>query len=145
MNRKVLFFCLLVLFLAPALFAGTNCPPATLAPNPKPIAVGSSPCLVEADWVNLGLNEVWSKRVHLKGGQSYWFSVSKCARAYAIAGGVQDAQGKVIKFDSGSEISFCFKAPEDGSYNVSYRVTGLNRSYSYAITSACLSESNCGL
>jgi len=144
MTRKCLFFCLLVLFLAPVLFAATNCPPAALAPNPKPITVGSSPCIVNADWVRLGLNESWSRRVQLKADQSYWFSASKCARAYSLAGEVKDVQGKVIKSGSGSEISFCFKAPEDGSYNVSYRVTGLNRSYTYAITSACLSESDCG-
>ncbi len=143
---KKLFFSILaiaVLFMTPVLLGSTNCPPAALSPNPQPVMGGSS-CIVEADWVRLGLTESWTRKVQLKGGQSYWFSASKCVRAYSIAGEVRNSKGGVINSDSGSKVSFCFKAPEDGRYTVSYRVTGFNRSYTYAITNACLSESNCG-
>lgn len=144
---KKLFFSILgisVLFMMPVLLGWTNCPPAPLSSNPQPVIIGGqSRCIVEADWVHLGLNESWSKKVQLKGGQSYWFSASKCARAYGVAGEVRDSEGKVIKSNSGSEVSFCFQAPKDGRYTVSYRVTGLRGSYTYAITNACLSESDC--
>jgi len=133
-----LFFCLIT-----TLYAWTNCPPADLSPNPMPIVVGQEKCLIKADWVNLSLNESWSRRVQLVAGKSYWFSATKCARGYRLAGQVKDDRGKVIKSASGSRIEFCFKAPTSGSYVVSYTVTELNGSYTFAITQACLSESNC--
>lgn len=145
MIRKLLLVCFLALIPA-SLFAWTNCPPATLAPNPGPVAVGSgeeSPCIVKANWVELGLNESWSREVQLNGGQSYWFAVSKCARAYSVAGEVRDDEGEIIESGRGSGFAFCFKAPKTGIYTVSYRVTGLNGNYSFAITNACLSESKC--
>lgn len=144
MIRKLLLVCFLVL-IPVSLFASTNCPPATLIPNPQPV-VGSgeeSSCIVNADWVKLGLNKSWSKEVQLNGGQSYWFAVSKCARAYSVAGEVRDDEGKIIESGEGSGFAFCFKAPKTGIYTVSYRVTGLNGYYSFAITNACLSESKC--
>lgn len=137
---------LLIFSLQSSLFAWTNCPPADLAPNPRPIIVEgkkSSSCIVEADWVELKLNESWSRKINLTGGKTYWFSASKCARAYSLSAKVNDDKENQIASDSGSKISFCFKAPKTGIYTISYNVTGLNGSYSYAITQACLSESNC--
>jgi hypothetical protein len=126
-------------------FATTNCPPASLAPNPSPVVKGSGTgaCIASANWVELKLNESWTKQVNLKGGRGYWFSASKCARARSISGEIRDASGKVLKSGSGAGFGFCFKPPKDGTYSVTYKVTGLNGSYSFAITNACLSESNC--
>ncbi len=144
MFQKVLFVCFLVVAMAGSAMAWTNCPPASLPSNPNPVVIGgSSSCIIEADWVHLGLQESWSREVKLESGQSYWFSASKCARAYSIAGEVKDDEGKVLKSDSGSNVAFCFQAPKTGIYKVSYRVTELNGSYSFAITNACLSRSNC--
>lgn len=143
MFQKLFFACFFVFALTSVLFAQTNCPPATLQSNPQPVTGGGSSCIAEADWVNLDLNETWSRKVHLKGGQSYWFAASKCARAYSIAGEVKDDRGNILKSDRGSSVGFCFRAPMTGTYTVSYRVTELRGSYSFAITNACLSVSNC--
>jgi hypothetical protein len=98
---------------------------------------------VEADWVQLGLNENWAREVKLESGQSYWFSASKCARASSIAGEVRNDQNKIIKAGGGSSVAFCFRVPKTGTYKLIYRVTRLNGSYTFAITSACLSRSDC--
>lgn len=142
MLRKFFLACVVVLTMTSIVYAWTNCPPGSLASNPMPI-VGGESCIVEADWEQMNLNEVWSRQVTMQAGQSYWFTASKCARASSIAGDVKDDHGKVLKSDSGSDVGFCFQAPKTGAYTVSYHLTGLNGSYSYAITKACLEKSNC--
>ncbi len=142
--KTAFLICTLVLVLAPASYAWNTCPPEDRPSNPKPVAVGKgSACIVSADGVSLNLNEAWSRTVQLKGGQNYWFSASKCARGRSLAGEIRDNQGTLVGSDSGSSIGFCFKAPKTGSYTARYSVTGLNSSYSYAVTDACLEESNC--
>jgi len=141
MLKKFSLAYFIVLTLVSIVYAG-NCPPGSLVINPNPIAGGGS-CIIEADSEWLNLNEVWSRQVNLQAGQSYWFTASKCARAYTVAGEVKDELGKVLKSDSGSVVSFCFQAPKTGMYTVSYRVTSLKGSYSYAVTKACLEKSNC--
>lgn len=144
MFRKVLFVCFLVVVMAGVALAWTNCPPAALPSNPKPVVVGGgSACIAEASWVQLNLNENWTRQVELEGGKSYWFAASKCARAYSLAGEVKDSKGVVLKSGSGPSVGFCFRAPKTGVYSISYRVTGLKGMYSFAITNACLSMSNC--
>lgn len=147
MIKKVLLVSFAIMFAVMLLSVGTviawtNCPPAELPANPQ-VVTGQTQCIVQSDWSQLGLNEAWSREVKLESGQSYWFSASKCARAYSVAGEVRDDQGRVLKSDSGSSVGFCFRPPKTGTYKVSYRVTGLNSSYSYAITTACLAKSNC--
>lgn len=137
---STMFFCLICVS---AVLAWTNCPPASLSTNPAPIVSGGTPsCIVEADWVELNLNKNWSRNVTMEAGKSYWFTASKCARAKSIKGEIIDSSGKVLKSDSGSEVAMCFRAPTTGKYTVRYRVTALY-GYSFAITNACLSRSNC--
>lgn len=141
-KQIALVFCALI-GISVSASAWTNCPPASLPANPSPVAVGKSSCIVEADWVQLTLNEKWTRKVKLEAGQSYWFSGSKCARASSMASEVRDEQNNVVKSDSGSSIGYCFRAPITGTYTLSYWVTRLNGSYSFAITSGCLSKSSC--
>ncbi len=144
MIKKAVLSCFFVILSASACLAWTSCPPPSLQDNPSPIISGNrNSCIIEANWIQLNLNEEWSKKVALEEGQVYWFSASKCARAHAIAGEVKDEQGNVLKSSNGSNACFCFRAPKTGYYTVGYRVTELNGSNSSAITSCCLSRSNC--
>lgn|GEM_PF-1862599 len=143
MHKRIFFIVIAFCFAANLALAG-NCPPGSLVVNPSPVVVGggAEKCIIEASWVELNLNQAWSRNVKLKAG-SYWFSASKCARGRMLSAEVKDKNNNIIKSDSGSKIGFCFTVPVDGKYKISYKVIELNSSYSYAITSACLSHSSC--